>query len=227
LEFFFFGMDKTLLILFIGLVLGIKHAFEADHLVAVSTMVSQHKHPLKAALVGTFWGIGHTLTLFVAGIFVLLFKFQITQQLSAVFEKSVGIMIILLGLFNLFKRQNDELHSHTHSHDGNKHEHVHVHSSSKKLHSHHKSFLVGIIHGLDGSGALMLLVLSTIHSTSQGLFYVLIFGIGSIIGMSAISMILGIPILYGSKKIPNLERYLQLLTGVIGVLFGGFLLLHT
>ncbi len=214
---------NPLVLLFVGFVLGVKHAFEADHLVAVSTMISKHKHPLKAALVGTFWGAGHTLTLFVVGLLVLLFKLQISENLSRGFSASVGIMLILLGLFNLF-RKREEIHSHVHTHQGKEHSHLHVHQSSKKLHSHHKSFLVGIVHGLDGSGALMLLVLSTIHSTTQGLFYILIFGMGSIIGMSGISLILGVPIHYGSQRIPNLDRYLQVLTGIVGIVFGSFLL---
>lgn len=212
-------MDKAIFILLTGFVLGIKHAFEADHMVAVSTIISRHKHPLKAALVGTFWGAGHTLTLFTVGILVLIFNISINKSLSSIFELFVGVMLILLGLFNLFRRK-EKAHSHPHSHGEEIHNHAHTHS-------HHKSFLVGVVHGLDGSGALMLLVLSSIHSTMQGLFYILIFGIGSIISMSGISLLVGIPIAYGSKKIENLERYLQILTGFIGVGFGAFILLNS
>lgn len=206
-------------ILFTGFLLGLEHAFEADHLVAVSTMVVHHKNPWKAALVGTFWGMGHTFTLFLVGIAVLLFKVAIPAEIALWFEFLVGVMLTFLGL-RLIILTRKVLHTHAHAHGKDKHDHPHFHSASKHQHQHHKSFLIGTIHGLAGSGVLVILVLSTVRSVVDGLLYILIFGIGSIAGMSLMSIFIGIPFIYSSHKFPVVEKYLKILAGTLGILIG-------
>lgn len=211
-----------LLTLVLGFLLGVKHAFEADHVIAVSTIVTEQKNPLKAALVGTFWGIGHTTTLFIVGLLVLLLKIQIPEKVALSLEFVVGIMLVLLGAYTIYKTRFT-LHVHKHEHKkGIQHEHPHWHS--KADHKHHASFLIGSIHGLAGSGALMVLVLSTISSLIEGLYYILLFGIGSIAGMSIMSLVVGLPFIYSAKRYPNIEKYLRLVAGVLSILFGGFVM---
>lgn len=182
--------------LVLGFILGVKHAFEADHVVAVSTIVSELKSPFKAAVVGAFWGIGHTTTLFLVGIVVLLLRVSIPQNLSLSLEGLVGVMLIILGI-RIFNNK-----------------------SLINYKSHHVPFLVGLVHGLAGSGVLMILVLSTIPTLMVGLFYILLFGVGSIMGMSLVSFLIGIPFSYSSSKFPKIEKNLRLLSGFFSILFG-------
>lgn len=210
----------SLVTLFLGFILGLQHAFEADHMIAVSTMVTEQKNPFKAALVGTFWGIGHTTTLFIAGIIVLLLKITIPEKIALALEFCVGIMLVGLGAYTLYKARTS-IHSHEHAHEDTHHEHPHKIGS---IHHHHKSFLIGTVHGLAGSGALMVLVLATVQSVIEGLYYILIFGIGSIAGMTIMSMIIGLPFIYSTKKFPNMERTLRFIAGVLSIGFGMFVM---
>lgn len=211
-----------LLTLALGFFLGVKHAFEADHIIAVSTIVTEQKNPLKAALIGTFWGIGHTTTLFIVGLIVLLLKVQITEKVALSLEFVVGFMLVLLGVYTIYKTRFT-IHVHKHEHrKGTMHEHPHWHS--KADHKHHTSFFIGSIHGLAGSGALMVLVLSTVSSLIEGLYYILLFGIGSIAGMTIMSLVVGLPFIYSTKRYPNIEKYLRLAAGVLSILFGGFVM---
>lgn len=200
----------SLLTLLLGFGLGIKHAFEADHVIAVSTIVSSQKDPLKSALIGTFWGIGHTTTLFVIGLFVLLFKISIPESISSLLEFLVGIMLVGLGMLTILQAKKIT--------DMEK-EHIEAHQK-KRLHQHHRSFLVGSVHGLAGSGALMLLVLATVSSTVEGMYYILLFGLGSIIGMNLMSILVGLPFIISAKTFPNIEKYLRFIAGIVGILFG-------
>lgn len=212
-------MNQTTTLLSFGFLLGIKHAFDTDHVIAVSTMVSEYKNPLRASLVGAFWGFGHTTTLFMVGILVIVLKINIPENARLFFESIVGLMLVLLGIKVLFQKQTT-FHEHTHQHHTSGHTHLHFHQQKEHLHQHHKSFLIGLVHGLAGSGALTILVLSTTQSVIEGLYYILIFGIGSIVGMSMISILIGLPFILSNKKFPPLERYIRLTTGVISIIFG-------
>lgn len=212
-------MNQTLLTLFLGFFLGIKHAFDADHIIAVSTMVTEHKNPFKASLVGTFWGIGHTTTLFIVGIIVLLLKITIPENVSLSLEMIVGFVLVLLGIKAIREKQ-ESLHMHTHTHDQESHIHPHLHGNHNHWHKHYHSFTIGLIHGLAGSGALMILVLSTINEIFQGVYYILLFGIGSIIGMTVISFFVGLPFIYSAKKFPYIEKYLRVVAGILSIVFG-------
>ncbi len=217
-------MDSTIVALILGFLLGIRHAFEADHLIAVTTMVTENRNALKAALIGTFWGIGHTTTLFLVGLLVLVFKLTITKELSTIFESLVGVMLVLLGI-KVLTSIRDTVHVHPHIHQGVEHIHLHVHGSDTKSHPpHQRSFLVGALHGIAGSGTLMILILSTIRSLSGGIFYILLFGLGSIIGMTAMSFVVGLPFVFSTGKFVGIDRYLKSIAGIVSIIFGVYLI---
>lgn len=212
-------MNGLPFILLLGFFLGVKHALEADHIVAISTIVSEEKNPLQASVIGAFWGLGHTASLFIIGIIVLLFNVVIPPMLSVWVELIVGYMLIFLGIQTLL-RQKFLIHKHTHSHNDKEHTHHHVHTKEKQLHFHHqKPFFVGIIHGLAGSGGLMILILGSIHSLLGGVLYLLLFGFGSVLGMMGMSFLLGVPFLFASK-LPTLERFFAVTAGGVSIVFG-------
>lgn len=224
----FFPQAFTLLSL--GLVLGLEHALDADHVVAVSTLVSQTKSLRRSSIFGILWGMGHTTTLFVVGLVILLFKLTIPQKLALSFEFLVGIVLVLLGVDVLRKVLQGRVHLHPHTHpDGTTHVHLHAHDrphgephdqpEESAHHHHHRSFLVGLVHGLAGSSALMLLVLTTVESVWQGIFFILIFGVGSILGMMVTSTLIALPM----KAVTNfarVDRGLRLAAGVISIVLG-------
>ena len=160
----------------LGLLLGLRHALDADHVAAVSTFVSQHKSVVRSCLLGAFWGAGHTMALLAAGVAVIAFKLTISPEVEQGLETAVAFVLILLGGHAPLKSVGAiALHRHEHTHDGWSHSHVHVGSTDSK-HVHllrlgGRPFLVGLLHGLAGSAALMLLVLTTIPSPVGGLVY--------------------------------------------------------
>src|SRR6267143_6041115 len=192
--------DATLLtMLGFGLVLGLRHALDPDHLAAVSTIVSESKSLRRSSLVGTFWGMGHTLSLLLAGVLVIALKFQISARLTVWMEFVVALMLILLGIKSLLRSLRClKVHVHRHRHDGTEHTHVHLHRPGEQhAHGHRhlvkfgaRPFFIGMVHGMAGSGALMILVLATIPSAVAGLIYVAIFGMGSIGGMLLMSVVI-------------------------------------
>lgn len=210
----------TLLFTFLfGIFLGIKHSLEADHLTAVATLITEHKNSFRAALIGTFWGIGHTTTLFIVGLAVLLLKINIPPRLELGLEMLVGIMLVGLGIRAFFKKE--VIHEHEHGHEG--HDHIHMHADHSHHHRHKRSFLIGAVHGLAGSGALMVLVLSTFHSIVEGVVYILLFGVGSIVGMTLMSFLVGLPLTFAKNKLARfnkLEFLLQKTAGTLSVALG-------
>lgn len=211
-------MTSHATVLALGLVLGIKHAFETDHVAAVTTIVSEHKNPLRAALIGTFWGLGHTTTLLIVGLFVLIAKISIPEKVSLFFEMLVGFALVCLGLLSIMRILVS--HKHSHHHGDTNHAHVHAHQSPNHTHFHKKSFLMGTLHGLAGSGALMILVLSTIKTTIEGIFYILLFSLGSIGAMTFISMVLGLPFILSARKFPSTQKYVTAAAGAVSVFVG-------
>jgi len=193
-------------LLLLGLITGLRHSMEADHVAAVSTIVatSSGQNKLRRApLLGLMWGIGHTATLLVAGLIVLLFAITIPENVTGRLEFGVGLMLIFLGAttltgFNVGRfirgmigRGRKHSHQHIHKESGVVHSHEHDHQQD---HTHgHKSLIVGMIHGMAGSGAITLVVLSTINSVPLGLAYIAIFGVGSIASMAAMSALIGLP----------------------------------
>jgi ABC-type nickel/cobalt efflux system permease component RcnA len=229
------GSFNLLAVLTIGLVFGLKHATEVDHVVAISTIVSRHKNVFRSALVGALWGAGHTASLLIVGVIVLSLRIAIPERVSGWLEFGVALMIIALGVSALWRaaRTNSEVHVHQHSHDGLSHTHVHFHEhenkhipSLKTAHSHAvsrigwKPVLVGMMHGLAGSGALTLLVLTQISSTLIGFLYMATFGLGSIVGMLLMSGLIGLPFAFSSGKLTHVHQGLQTLAAVLSICFG-------
>jgi ABC-type nickel/cobalt efflux system permease component RcnA len=218
----------------LGLVFGLKHATEVDHVVAVSTIVSEHRSVFRSALVGGLWGLGHTASLVVAGLVVLVLKVAIPNSVANWLEFGVALMIIALGVGALVRasRQRSDVHMHQHSHDGNEHVHLHfhepatAHSSPVKTHSHaisqvgFKPLVVGAIHGLAGSAALTLLVLTQIRSVVLGLLYLGVFGLGSTCGMLLMSGLIGMPFAYSARRLSRFSHGLQTIAGCFSIAFG-------
>lgn len=207
-----------------GFLLGIKHAFDADHLTAISTVVSKNKSIKKSSLAGMFWGFGHTISLLVVGLVILLLKISIPQKIALSFEFIVGIMLVILGINSILTIKKNRIHLHRHKHDGIEHIHFHSHKLTRQhYHKHlslHKSLFIGIIHGLAGSTALTLLVLTTVKSFWMGLIYILIFGIGSITGMMVISSIISLPFTLMPSKFEKIQKILRISTGLISTIIG-------
>ena len=203
-----------------GFLLGIKHALDADHIAAVSTIVARNKSIKESSLLGMFWGFGHTIALLVMGLIILLLKITIPEKVALSFEIIVGIMLVILGISVMMQIIKDKIHIHKHKHRKDSHFHFHSHRYIKN-HSHtHKSLYIGILHGLAGSAVLSLLVLSTINSIWLGLLYILIFGTGSILGMMLISSIISIPFMLIPARLENTKNALKAFSALISIFLG-------
>ncbi len=228
-------------VLGLGLVFGLKHATEVDHVVAVSTIVSEHRNLFRAAVVGGLWGLGHTASLIVVGVIVLALRVAIPERVSSWLEFAVALMIIGLGVAAVLRvlRKRTDIHVHRHTHGSRLHQHLHFHEGEALLdtqpedraefvasHSHavsrvgFKPLLVGAMHGLAGSGALTVLVLTQINSATLGLFYLTVFGIGSIFGMLLMSFLVGLPFVLSARRLGGVHYGLQTVAGVLSIAFG-------
>ena len=219
----------------LGLLLGFKHATEADHVVAVSNIVSEHRKISKVALVGGLWGLGHTAMLLAVGIVVLLLRIAVPERVANILEFGVALMIIALSGTALARalRGRRDVHVHKHAHNGVEHVHLHFHEQGTQHdptrpvshdHSVHrlgwKPLLVGGMHGLAGSAALTLLVLTQVPSVFLGLMYLLVFGVGSIAGMMIVSTLIGLPFTLTARRLSRATAALEAVTGVAGLCFG-------
>ena len=210
----------------LGLLLGLKHAFDSDHLIAVSTIVTREHSPWRSLRIGLFWGIGHTFTLLVVGLLVLGLKRQIPPPIGLSLECLVGLVLIGLGLSTLYDCWRKRIHAHRHVHAGAPHTHFHAHADSPAHQHPHpvrsglKPVLLGMVHGLAGSAALMLLVLTAIPSPALGLVYVAIFGCGSILGMGFISLLMGLFFSLATDRLYDLEHGVRLAVGTLSTTFG-------
>ncbi len=242
---------ESLPILGLGFVLGLKHALDADHVIAVATIVSERKGVLSSSIVGLLWGIGHTATLLVIGCGVVALHLHIPETLALSMEFAVAMMLVLLGLDVLRKVWRGEIvHVHLHTHHGKRHIHLHTHAAgSQHTHddapSHHesraarfferawsqlsqnkRSLVAGMVHGLAGSAALMLIILTTIHNSMLAFVYIALFGAGSIGGMVAMSMLVGLPFTLSAQRSHRFNILMRALAGGISVAFGSFLAWH-
>jgi len=231
------GLESSLslvAVLGVGLAFGLKHATEVDHIVAISTIVSEHRNLWRSAVVGALWGMGHTASLIAVGVVVLALRVAIPEWVSSWLEFGVALMIIGLGASALVRalRKRRELHLHRHQHDGVSHVHVHFHDRETEhagpvaAHSHAvkavgiKPLLVGAMHGLAGSAALMLLVLAQTQSLMMGLVYLGVFGVGSILGMILMSGLVGLPFVLTSRRLSGIHYGLQTIAGALSIVFG-------
>jgi ABC-type nickel/cobalt efflux system permease component RcnA len=227
-------------ILGLGLVLGLRHATDADHIAAVGAMVSERPGWRAALRTGVLWGAGHTASIVAVGMCVLGLRLVIPDTLARFFEFGVALMVLGLGGSALARalRGRGDVHSHDHAHGGVVHRHLHFHDADEAhavapaaadvRHARHasrpgalKPVLVGMMHGLAGSAALTLLVLARIPSPLQGVLYLAVFGLGSIAGMGVMSVGIGLPF-EASLSRPGLHRAFQVAAGALGVAFGLF-----
>lgn len=186
----------------VGFVLGLRHALDADHLAAVSTVLAERPSMRASGLVGLWWGLGHTLTLMLVGAVVLVSGVQVPAPLAVLAECGVGALLVFLGGTLAFKLYRERWHVHSHLHDGEPHVHLHSHQrQDDHVHAHWtarslRPLLIGMAHGIAGSAALMLVILSNTSGIGQGLLYIAVFGIGSILGMIAIGLTLSLPVMW-------------------------------
>jgi len=218
----------------LGLVFGLKHATEADHIVAVSTIVSHERSLLRSATVGALWGVGHTAALVLVGIVVLAFRIAVPETVANWLEFGVALMIVALGTSALLRAlgRRRDFHLHKHRHDGVSHIHIHFHEQGSEhegrvtSHSHavsrlgFKPLLVGAMHGLAGSAALTLLVVTQVESAALGLVYLAVFGVGSIVGMLLMSGLIGLPFALTARRFKGLHYGLQTAAGALSIAFG-------
>jgi len=256
-------MTSALLILAIGFFLGMRHATDPDHVVAVSTIVSRERSIPRAGWIGILWGVGHTLTILVVGAAIILFGVVIPPRLGLTLEFSVALMLILLGILNLTGAmhwishrfspthpQHHGTHTHLHAHGDYIHDHPHSHGAPAENNQdqhqqaeHHKEeidppswlssplarlglfhslrpLLIGIVHGLAGSAAVALLVLGTIRSPRWAIFYLLVFGVGTIVGMMLMTLAFAAPFTIAGNRFAWINKGLVTVTGVVSLIFG-------
>ena len=246
-------MITLLSIIALGFFLGMRHATDPDHVIAVTTIVSRQRSIRHAALIGILWGVGHTITIFVVGSAIILFGLVIPPRVGLTMELSVGLMLILLGILNLsgmmrwvtetITPSHAMQHSHPHGHGDYIHSHPHGHSPEKHGHAEDatpvgwmdrifgqlgfyqmiRPLAVGVVHGLAGSAAVALLVLTTIRVPSWAIMYLLVFGLGTVTGMMLITAAIAVPFTYSESRFVRLHRGLALVSGLLSLAFGLFI----
>ena len=229
-------------LLLLGFLIGMRHALEADHVAAVATLTTRTATVKQAVKLGSIWGIGHTLTLFLFGSIVLFTDMFIPETMAKWLEFGVGVMLVLLGLDVLRRVIKDRIHYHAHQHKSlqqeQRHFHAHSHANQveqeNKLNSHnhqhpdnlsYRALFIGVLHGMAGSAALILLTLETINSPLQGILYIALFGLGSIAGMAVLSYIISIPLRASATGMTWMHNSLQLLIGTATVILGGYVIM--
>jgi ABC-type nickel/cobalt efflux system permease component RcnA len=218
----------------VGFVLGLRHALDPDHVVAVTTLASQKIGLRRTSLVGAFWGLGHALSLGAVGGVILALRLQVPPVVSQALEALVAVMLILLGTLALRRALRWKLHAHPHQHDGATHVHFHAHERAKApVHQHPhplqgglRPFLVGTVHGLAGSAGLALLALGAAPTLTAGLVYLAVFAVGSVAGMILLSVVMSVPLAYVESRYGRLHRAVQVAAGAVSVAFGLYLLWH-
>lgn len=249
-------MIHLISIIALGFFLGMRHATDPDHVIAITTIVTRQRNLTRAALTGVFWGIGHTLTILVVGTGIILFKLAVSPRLGLSMELSVGLMLVVLGLMNLVSffravpkgliQVDDEpeaAHEHTHNRDDDvcSHPRADLRQSDSQRHEHEplialdrafgkigvyqniRPLVVGVVHGLAGSAAVALLVLTTISNSQWAVVYLLVFGVGTIAGMMLITMSVASAFRYVGVRSEVFGRRLGLAAGLVSLAFGLFL----
>ena len=220
----------------LGFVLGLRHALEADHAAAVASLATQNRSVLQTMKQGIVWGFGHTVTLLLFGSVVLIIGGVIPEHFADGLECAVGFMLVGLGI-DVFRRiRNERIHFHLHQHS-NAAPHFHAHSHAPNIphtegthqHTHsqrfpYRAFIVGLMHGMAGSAALILLTLNTVMSPSIAIGYIVVFGIGSILGMGLLSIVIAIPLCYSAHSLTRVHQGLQAMVGVGTILLGGYVI---
>ena len=226
-------------IVLLGLFLGMRHSTEPDHVVAVSTIVSRHKSIKHSAMIGVLWGLGHSLTIFLVGAVIIFFGVVIPPRLGLSMEFSVALMLILLGVLNLTgvlrwiterftptnprKEKSEAISSAT---VARRETFAEKTVGKLGLYQALRPFVIGLVHGLAGSAAVALLVLSTIRSPAWATAYLLVFGAGTMVGMMLMTTAIAMPLAYTGKKFLSANRFMTATSGVVSMAFGLFLVYH-
>ena len=243
--------------LLLGFFLGMRHATDADHVVAIATIVSRERSVAGSALIGAAWGVGHTITVMAVGAAIIVFGVVIPPRLGLSMEFAVGIMLVVLGVLTLtgmgravgaahthasvpgghvldlhdhLHAHGDYVHWHPHSHGPGAHGHAEEHTPLARLDRSRlggialydwlRPFVVGLVHGLAGSAAVALMILSIIREPVAALGYLLLFGLGTIVGMMLITLILSAPFAFTAVKLPKFNRRLRVASGLVSFTFG-------
>ena len=232
--------DGMLAVLALGFLLGLKHATDADHVVAVTTVVTEQRNIWRGLWIGASWGAGHSTPLLVLGLIILAFQGIVLSRYEAVapyLEFGVGIMLVYLGAVVVWNLRRSRLHVHRHTHGGDP-QHMHVHGSHEAQVEHgeeierrngffslgkpvfrFRSYLIGVIHGLAGSAAVMLVLLLAIDSFWVGVGYLLLFSVGTIISMGAVTVLLAVPFVATGGN-AALSKVVSVVAGVVSIAFG-------
>lgn len=237
----------------LGFFLGMRHATDADHVIAVGTIVARQRTLRGGLFIGIAWGLGHTLTILLVGGAIIVFSVVIPPAVGLTMEMTVALMLVALGLWNLAgivqsvrAQVGGERHSHAHQHGDYVHHHRHGHSPNEHGHRDDQTpqawldrhlgglglyqivrpLVVGVVHGLAGSAAVALLVLTTIGEPRWALAYLLLFGLGTIVGMMLVTLLLAAPVTYVSMRLQHAERHLRLASGLLSLGFGLLLVYH-
>lgn len=222
-------------ILLLGLLIGMKHALESDHVAAVASLTSRSGTLRQSVRQGLAWGLGHGATLFAAGSAVLIAGAVAPDQIARLLELGVGIMLVLLGGDVIRRVIRDRIHYHAHRHDQAVHLHLHshrdeaAHARSRHAHDHPvglpwRALMVGMVHGMAGSAALVLLVLAAIDSIWLGLLYLLLFGVGSMIGMAALTCVIAWPLRLAARRLTWAYNGMTVAVGLVTVIVGGLMI---
>ncbi len=222
-------------VLILGLLLGLQHAAEADHLAAVASLTTRGTSLRGAARQGAAWGVGHGLTLLLFGGVVLLIDGIAGPRISLLLEAAVGFMLVLLGLDVLLRLWRARVHFHSHAHGAQTHFHAHSHVPGQPhaldphRHTHNRqlplrALLVGMVHGMAGSAALILFALGDARSVWEGLAYLFVFGIGSVIGMTALALVISLPLRWSARSLTWAHSGITAGLGLFTVALGALLM---
>ena len=224
-----------LAVIFLGFLIGMQHAMEADHVAAIASLATQNKSFGETAKQGAAWGIGHAATLFLVGGIVLIMDTLVPEHFAQGLELAVGFMLVFLGADVLRRLIKERIHFHQHRHGETVHFHAHSHKSGQPhkqdphQHEHIRSFplralFVGMMHGMAGSAALIILALNSVSSIGLGMLYIALFGIGSILGMTMLAVVISLPLRYSSRSFTWAHNGLKLMVGVVTIGLGSRLI---
>lgn len=221
-------MELTpILILTTGFVLGLGHSLDPDHVVAVSALLCNNTSLRRSIVSATAWGAGHSITLFLVGLIVLALRVSIPQSIIAVFEFAAGVLLVILGFLVVkpivstrIQGQKDNAQNQT-----NKHLHSDEGDSTRLTHLH-QSAITGGLQGLGGSAALMLVTLTTVSSVELGLVFILLFGVGMIIGMMGVACLVSSVLTYTASRLKSVHDSIKAITGIASIVFGIFIIVQ-
>jgi sulfite exporter TauE/SafE len=223
-------------LLLVGLLLGLRHALEADHIAAVASLAARATSWRETLRVSAAWGIGHAGTLVIFGAALVLLGANLPHAVATVFEAAVGVMLVILGIDVLRRLRRRKIHFHVHSHGhGVQHVHLHVHEhagGARHDHPHPRGFapralLIGCVHGLAGTAGLVLLAVPSMQSGTLAVVYLVVFGAGTIVGMIGFSLLISVPLMITARRMRRVTVALQALLGSANIALGAWIAFHS